>query len=376
MRFGKGIEKPFAHISERISYYLKSDEPGHNVRSKRRLFTVLIAGIVLTLALFLTCLCVGPTATFSLPEMLSSLKSAVSKGGKMLSYNELMVYESRLPRTMAALAVGIGLSIAGSVYQAIIRNPLVDPYIMGVSAGAGTAAVAVIAFNFTFFGLFAPHSIYVTAFAAIVGGIAAFAATMFIAEKAGGSSLNYVLAGVIIGLAFSAIQTLMLSFAGHRVSNALSWLFGSFANVTWNQVWLIVAPALTLAIAPLLWAKELNLVLLGEDQAQQMGLDVRNFNRWMLILASVLTSICVAFVGIIGFVGLVVPHLCRMMLGGDHRLVLPASIVFGGALMMAADLVARMAYAGLELPVGAITTIIGVPVFAYLLIKRGNLYEG
>lgn len=376
MRFGKGIEKPFAYIGGKISHYLGSDELGHNRRSKHRLLTAFLIGLSLTAILFITSLCVGPTKILSVPEMFSSLFSAISKGGERLDYSELMVFESRLPRTLAAFSVGIGLSIAGAVYQAVIRNPLVDPYIMGVSAGAGTAAVAVIAFDFTFFGLFAQHSLYVTAFSAIIGGLAAFAATMFIAEKSGGTSINYVLAGVIIGLAFSAVQTLMLSMAGHRVSNALSWLFGSFANVSWNQVWLILIPALTLSLVPLIWAKELNLVLLGEEQAQQMGLNVIKFNRFMLIIASVLTSICVAFVGIIGFVGLVIPHLCRMMFGGDHRLVLPASIAFGGALMMAADLVARMAYSGLELPVGAITTFIGVPVFAYLLVKRGKMYEG
>jgi iron complex transport system permease protein len=185
-----------------------------------------------------------------------------------------------------------------------------------------------------------------------------------------------VLAGVVVGLAFSSVQTLMLSMAGHSVSNALSWLFGSFANVSWNQVFLILIPGLSLALVPLIWAKEFNLVLLGEDQAQQMGLNVRRFNRVMLIMASILTSLCVAFVGIIGFVGLVIPHLCRMMLGGDHRLVLPASIAFGGALMMVADLAARTLYLGIELPVGAITTMIGVPVFAYLLIRRGRMYEG
>ena len=115
---------------------------------------------------------------------------------------------------------------------------------------------------------------------------------------------------------------------------------------------------------------------MGEDQARQMGLNVKRFNRWMLIIASVLTSICVAFVGIIGFVGLVIPHLCRMMLGGDHRLVLPTSMAFGGFLMIVADIASRMLVPGFELPVGAITTIIGVPVFAYLLIKRGKMYDG
>ena len=372
----KGVEKPFKYLSGKAKDYVGSEALMHNTRSKHRLLVVMLAGISLTVVIFIACLCVGPTVTMSIPEMFSALFSSISKGGQNLTYEELMVYESRLPRTLAAIGVGIGLAIAGCMYQAIIRNPLVDPYIMGVSAGAGTAAVAVIALDFTFFGLFSSHSIYLTAFAAIVGGVMAFFATMLIAEKAGGNSLNYVLAGVVIGLAFSAVQTLMLSFAGHEVSNALAWLFGSFANVSWHEVGLILIPALALSLVPLIWAKEFNLVLLGEDQAQQMGLNVRKFNRIMLILASVLTSICVAFVGIIGFVGLVIPHVCRMMLGGDHRLVLPASIAFGGALMMFADLAARMLYLGQELPVGAITTIIGVPVFAYLLIKRGKLYDG
>jgi len=376
LRFGKGVEKPFSYLFGRAKNYVGSETLMHNTRSKHRLLVVMLAGISLTVGIFIACLCIGPTMTMSIPEMFSALFSSISKGGQNLTYEELMVYESRLPRTLAAIGVGIGLAIAGCMYQAIIRNPLVDPYIMGVSAGAGTAAVAVIAFDFTFFGLFSSHSIYLTAFAAIIGGVAAFFATMLIAEKAGGNSLNYVLAGVVVGLAFSAVQTLMLSFAGHQVSNALAWLFGSFANVSWHEVGLILIPALALSLVPLIWAKEFNLVLLGEDQAQQMGLNVRKFNRIMLILASILTSICVAFVGIIGFVGLVIPHVCRMMLGGDHRLVLPASIAFGGALMMFADLAARMLYIGQELPVGAITTIIGVPVFAYLLIKRGKLYEG
>lgn len=369
-------EKPYAYLSERINHYLKGDDMLHNTRSRHRLLAVLSVGIVSTVLIFLLCLCVGSSATLSVEEAVSALISAINKNGQNLTYNEVIVYSSRLPRAMAAFAVGVGLSIAGSVYQAIIRNPLVDPYIMGVSSGAGTAAIAVIAFDFTFFGLFSPHSIYLTAAAAMVGGLIAFFITMLIAEKAGGSSLNYVLAGVVVGLAFSAVQSLMMSMAGDKINDTLTWLFGSFSNVSWTQVWIIVIPALALAFVPLVWAKEFNLVLLGEDQAKQMGLDVRKFNRMMLILASVLTAICVAFVGIIGFVGLVVPHLCRMILGGDHRLVLPSSIVVGGILMMLADFASRMILIGQELPVGAITTIIGVPVFAYLLIKKGRMYDG
>ncbi|MCL2143318.1 MAG: iron chelate uptake ABC transporter family permease subunit, partial [Methanomassiliicoccaceae archaeon] len=372
----KGIERPFAYLRGKMSHYVGGDDLRHNTKNKHRLLVMTVSGAVITFIMFIVCLCVDFNSVMSVGDMFSSLFSAISKGGSALNYNELMVYESRLPRTLMALLVGIGLSIAGCMYQAIIRNPLVDPYIMGVSAGAGTAAIAVIGFNFTLFGLFSPHSIYLTAVCAIVGGIAAFFATMLIAEKAGGSSLNYVLAGIVIGLALSSIQTLMLSMAGHQVANALQWLFGSFSNVSWSHITLVAFPLIALSLVPLLWAKEFNLVLLGEDQARQMGLNVKKFSRSMLVIASVLTALCVAFVGIIGFVGLVIPHLCRMILGGDHRLVLPASIAVGGALMMFADLIARIAYYGQELPVGAITTMIGVPVFAYLLIRRGRMYDG
>ena len=372
----KGHEKPFSYLKSSFVHYLYGEDQSHNTRNRHRLKFVVIVGAVLTFAAFTLCLCIGSTSIQNPVEAYSALFSAISKGGVGLDTLETTIYVSRLPRTIAALAVGIGLSVAGCVYQAIIRNPLVDPYIMGVSSGAGVAAIAVIAFDFTFFGLFSSHSVFLTAITACVGGLIAFGCTMLLAEKAGGSAINYVLSGVVIGLAFSAVQTIMLTMAGNKLSNALSWLYGSFAEVTWSQVWIIVALSVFLSLVPLIWAKELNLVLLGEDQARQMGLNVRRFNRWMLILASILTSVCVAFCGVIGFVGLVIPHLCRMLLGSDHRMVLPASICFGGVMLMLADLLARTGYYGMELPVGAITTVIGIPVFAYLLIKRGRMYDG
>ncbi len=126
----------------------------------------------------------------------------------------------------------------------------------------------------------------------------------------------------------------------------------------------------------MLWARELNLFMMGEEQAKQLGLNIRVFKRGMMVIASVLTALCVAFVGIIGFVGLVVPHACRMALGGDHRLVMPASIVIGAMLMLFADLAARTVMIPFELPVGAITAIIGTPVFAYMLMRKGREYDG
>ncbi len=375
-RYWKGIEHPFKAARSLLSHYLYGKDISHNTRSRHRLKVVIFIGVILSFLSFTLCLCVGATSVLNPVEAFSALFSAVAKDGMGLDAVETTVFVSRLPRTIAALAVGIGLSMAGSIYQAIIKNPLVDPYIMGVSSGAGVAAIAVIAFNFTFFEIFSYHSIFLTAIAACIGGLIAFVCTMVLAERAGGSTINYNLAGVVVGLAFSSVQTLMLTMAGERLSNALSWLYGSFAEVTWSQVGVILVLSIFLSAVPLLWAKELNLVLLGEDQAKQMGLNVKRFNKLMLILASVLTSVCVAFCGIIGFVGLVIPHLCRMLLGSDHRMILPASICFGDVMLMLADLLARTGYYGMELPVGAITTVIGIPVFAYLLIKRGRMYDG
>ena len=376
LRFGLKWKHPFSTLKEKVMIYFFGENYSHNTKSKRKVRAVLVFGILITLIISTVSLCVGSETTLSLGEAFSAMMSSISKGGRNLTYEEMLIYNQRLPRVLAAIGVGIGLSVAGAMYQAVIKNPLVEPYIMGVSSGAGTFAVAVITLDFTFFGLFALQSPFLTAFSAIIGGLFAFGLTMLLALKTGGKSINYVLAGIVIGLVFSAVQSVLMISAGTKIASALSWLYGSFSTMTWDKLWLVLIPALALSLVPLIWAREFNLVLLGEDQARQMGLNAKKFDATMLIVASVLTSFCVAFCGIIGFVGLVIPHLSRMILGGDHRLMLPTTMAFGGFLMVTADLLARVLLAGYELPVGAITTIIGVPVFAYLLVRRGRSYDG
>ena len=376
LKFFLKWEKPFTELKHRIMLYFFGENYSHNTKSKRKLYAVIAIGTIITFILALLSLCIGSNTNLSVGEALSAVFSSIGKGGHGLTYEEMLIYNQRLPRALATIAVGIGLSVAGAMYQAVIKNPLVEPYIMGVSSGAGTLAVAVLVADFTFFGLFSSQNVYLIAIAAIVGGLFAFGCTMLLAEKTGGKSINYVLAGIVIGLVFSAIQSIMLIQSGTKVSHALSWLYGSFASITWDKLWLVLMPCIALSAIPLIWAKELNLVLLGEDQARQMGLNAKRFDRAMLIFASVLTAFCVAFCGIIGFVGLVVPHVARMIMGGDHRLMLPVTMAFGGSLMILADLLSRVLVNGFELPVGAVTTIIGVPVFAYLLIKSRGKYDG
>ncbi len=369
--FKRGYEGLKKDISKPPDY----DDWSEIRRKKHRFYLICAFGIVMSIVAFLISISISSGGVIPVSEAVSAMISAIQKGGENLNTVELYIYQSRLPRALAAVAVGAGLSIAGCMYQAIIRNPLVDPYITGVSSGAGCLAIAVVAIGISlpFFG---DNSLYIIPLAAIIGGLIAFAITMGIAEGSGGSSTNYILGGVIVGFAFASIQTIFLSLAKENLSNIMWWLYGSFSNITWENAWIVFIPAMGISIVAMLWAREFNLFMNGEEQAKQLGLNVKKFKRSMMIIASVLTAICVAFVGIIGFVGLVVPHACRMALGGDHRLIMPASIVIGIMLMLFADLAARTVMIPYELPVGAITAIIGTPVFAYMLMKKGREYDG
>ncbi len=342
---------------------------------RRRFYIIIVVGLFFAAVMFLISISISSGGIIPITDALSALISSIQKGGNDLDTVELYIFQSRLPRSIAAIGVGAGLAIAGCMFQALIRNPLVDPYITGVSSGAGCFAIALVVAGVSF-SVLDDYSNYIIPFAAILGGLIAFGITLTVAEGAGGSATNYILAGTIVGFAFTSVQTIFLSMEKDNLTNVMWWLYGSFANITWENAFLVLIPALAISLISMLWAREFNLFLSGEDQARQLGLDVRRFKAVMMVVASILTSVCVAFVGIIGFVGLVIPHACRMLLGGDHRLIMPASIVLGACLMLFADLVARVVIAPLEIPVGAVTALIGTPVFAYMLIKRGREYDG
>ena len=352
------------------------DDSVSEISRKRKHFVIiLIVGLILCAVMFLISISISAGGIIPISDAFASLVSAIQKGGNDLTTEELYIFQSRLPRTIAAIGVGAGLAIAGCMFQALIRNPLVDPYITGVSSGAGCFAILIVVLGVSISAL-SDYSNYIIPIAAIGGGLLAFGITLAVSEGAGGSATNYILAGTIVGFAFSSVQTIFLSMEKDNLANVMWWLYGSFANVTWENAFLVLIPAVAISLISMLWAREFNLFMSGEDQASQLGLNVRRFKATMMVVASVLTSVCVAFVGIIGFVGLVVPHACRMLLGSDHRLIMPASMVLGACLMLFSDLVARIMIAPLEIPVGAVTALIGTPVFAYMLIKRGREYDG
>jgi iron complex transport system permease protein len=278
-----------------------------------------------------------------------------------------IVINLRLPRAALALLVGGALALAGAVYQALLRNPLAEPFLLGVSGGAAIGAVTAVILGLN---LIATWSLPLTAF---LGALLAIALVLYIASRAGRGMDTRVLllTGVVVGTFFNAVILLLLSFApAEAFRSAVFWMMGSLASADWPAVVVLaiyMAPAI---VVLLLMARPLNLLAMGEETALYLGTRVERVKLAAYVIASLLVAAAVAVSGVIGFVGLVIPHGIRLVWGSDHQLLLPASLLAGGGFLLLADTVARTAAAPAELPVGVITALIGVPLFVALLVRR------
>jgi iron complex transport system permease protein len=284
--------------------------------------------------------------------------------GRGTAVDRTIVLELRLPRTLLGALVGGGLALAGATLQALLRNPLAEPYILGISGGASVGAVLVLAL-----GLAAAGS-WVLPLAAFVGAVVAIALVFGVATATGrGMDVRVLLlAGVVVAAFFSACIAFILSISQARtVQSAVLWMMGSMAGADWGSVVLTAAYTLPAAALLLGLARPLNLMAIGEETAQYLGANVERVKRLALLVAALITAAGVAVVGVIGFVGLVVPHAVRLLVGSDHRVLLPLSFLGGAAFLALADLVARLALAPAEIPVGVITAFVGVPLFLVLL---------
>lgn len=281
-----------------------------------------------------------------------------------------IIWEFRLPRALLGLVVGASLAVAGAVLQAVVQNPLADPFVFGVSSGASVAAVATLTLAG---GLFATVSVPVAAFA---GALATTLVVFMLAQRRGRVTPNrLVLAGVAISYLLSSVTSYLVlraSAPGEGVSQVLSWLSGSLAAADWGDLGL---PALVLVAATILLvllARILNAFLIGDETAASLGLDVGRVRLIFFIITSLLVGVVVAVSGAVGFVGLVVPHAVRMIVGSDHRWVLPASALAGGLLLVTVDIAARLILAPSEVPVGLLTAVVGAPFFLWLLRRSGR----
>jgi iron complex transport system permease protein len=278
-------------------------------------------------------------------------------------------FVARLPRTLAGACVGALFASAGVVFQGLLRNPLATPFTLGVSTGAALGAVLAISFNWSV-SLLGISAVPVAAFA---GSLVAVAIVYALAQAKhrGLSTTVLLLAGVTMNAFFSAMILFVQYFASFADTyRTLRWLMGDL-DVSSYQPILAALPTTTVAFAVFAWlARPLNLLALGGDSAESRGLDVTRAQRAAFLSASLATGAAVSIGGPIGFVGIIIPHLVRLLVGPDHRLVLPAAALFGAAFLVGCDLIARTILAPVELPVGIITALIGGPFFLWLLIRR------
>lgn len=282
---------------------------------------------------------------------------------------EKIIWDIRLPRVLLAFFVGAALSLAGSAFQGLLRNPLADPFTIGVSSGASLGAVIVLYFNLTipFLGT------YTLPFIAIIGGFFAmmivFAVTHLSNRKL--SIETIILAGIIVTSFIGAVNSLIIALSSREdIGQILYWLMGNVGMRGWSHVKLLIPFFLIGTLFLLLRSRELNAFALGEESAEHLGVNVQKGKIFIIIGASLLTGAAVSVSGSIGFVGLVIPHFIRLLIGPNHRNVLPLSMLIGGGYLIIADLIARTVIEPSELPIGVITALIGAPVFALLLIKE------
>jgi iron complex transport system permease protein len=275
----------------------------------------------------------------------------------------VIVTKLRLPRIALGAAVGFALATAGTVMQGFFRNPMADPSIIGVSTGAAVGAVAAIVFQ--------PAIPLLPDLQAMAFGMALLAGfTVYLIAREGGRTpvATLLLAGVAVQTFLGAVVSYTLLFAGDSLERAVYWLMGHLHAANWGKVGAIWPVAVLGFLVTLAYARDLNVLLVGEDDAHTMGVEVERTKRVLLAVASILTAAAVAVAGVIGFVGLVVPHVMRLLVGPDHRILLPTSALAGAGFLVATDTLARAGPA--EVPVGIVTAALGAPFFLYLLRNR------
>ncbi|TYA10501.1 iron ABC transporter permease [Paenibacillus faecis] len=287
-----------------------------------------------------------------------------------------IILQVRAPRVIFALLIGIGLSLCGTVMQAVVQNPLADPYILGISSGASLGATFAILVGF---GSGAFLSQFGIAFGAFAGAMITSLAVLVLSSIGGkATSVKLVLSGVVVGALCGSFSSLIIYFANNTegIKTVTFWSMGSLASSSWEKT-PIMAVVVLLGCAMFLFQhRVLNTMLLGDEAAVTLGINLSGYRKLYLVATALITGTMVAYAGMIGFVGLIVPHICRGLFGADHKRLMPGTLLLGALFLIWADILSRTLIHNVELPIGIITSVIGSPLFIYMIVKKGYNFGG
>ena len=349
------------------------------IAGRRRTGLLAVAGLSLA-CLLLTVVAIGQGAISIAPGRVAEILMARLSGDTTLleGRDVLVVLNIRLPRVLLGLLVGAGLAVSGALMQGLFRNPLADPGLVGVSSGAGLAAAATIVLGDRFLaGTMMKLPFAALPFGAFCGGLITTLALYLISRRGGRTSVaTLLLAGVALGAMAGALTGLLSFISDDRQLRDLTfWSLGSLGGASWTKLTAVAPIILPLLLLMPLLARGLNGLMLGEAEAYHLGIPVQRIKALAILLVALAVGASVASAGMVGFVGIVVPHLIRLCVGPDHRLLLPLSALGGAMLLVGADIVARLIVVPAELPIGIVTATIGAPFFLWLLLRRTSLID-
>ena len=326
-----------------------------------------LGGLVLLMISIGFAVTIGPSG-LGVSDVAASLRAEIVGGTSGLSrLEESIIWRLRLPQSVLAAACGAGLAVCGGVLQSLLRNPLADPFVLGVSSGASVGAVSVILLG-------VGAGVIGMAGGAFVGAIAAFALVLLLARLAGGTTDRVVLAGIAVTQLFSALTSFIVytSADAEQTRGVLFWLLGSLSSPSWTEVAMCGAVTVAGLIVCLLYAGALDAFSFGDDAAASLGIHVARTRLVLLSVTALITAVVVSVAGAIGFVGLVLPHAARAIVGVRHRVMMPTLALLGALFLVWADVAGRVLIEPRELPIGVITAIVGVPAFVVVLIREGR----
>ncbi|MCK4258132.1 MAG: iron ABC transporter permease [Halanaerobiales bacterium] len=352
------------------------DRQGVYLKSLSKRYTFLAILLILLLLSMLYFITLGP-ANISIAEVYGVLLKKIGLSNKEYSgFIEGVILQLRMPRVLLAVITGLALGSSGVVMQSLLNNPLASPYTLGVSSGSAFGAgLSIVLGGVIFGGKFAKYGSWTIIFGAFLMGLLTILLINAIASMKGGSASVLILSGVALSYLFSAGVSLLKYLTDHEQLRELTvWLMGGLYRAEWIDI-IILTPIVLLGVLVLYkFAWDINTLNAGEEVAKNLGINVEKLRRNGCVITAFLTSSVIAFTGIIGFIGLIAPHICRMVIGNDNRFLIISSGLLGAIILLAADTVARIIINPAELPVGIITSICGVPFFLYLVIKKRRSY--